>query len=279
MAIRSRKPTSPARRFQTSSDFSEVTKSTPEKTLLAQKSKTGGRNSHGRKTSRHRGGGHKQRYRVIDFKRVKDGVPAKVAGIEYDPNRTCRIALLHYNDGEKAYILAPKGLSVGDRVRSGHGSDIKPGNAMELRYIPVGTTVHNVELRPGGGGKIGRSAGIAVQLVAKDGDYATLRMPSTEMRRVLIDCRATVGEVGNAEHELVKIGKAGRNRWKGKRPQTRGVAMNPVDHPLGGGEGKSSGGRPAVSPWGKPEGRTRNKKKPSQQLIIRRRRTGKGGRR
>ncbi|MEL6893567.1 MAG: 50S ribosomal protein L2, partial [Actinomycetota bacterium] len=173
----------------------------------------------------------------------------------------------------------PKGLDVGATIRSGQGSDIKPGNAMELRYIPVGTTVHNVELRPGGGGKIGRSAGIAVQLVAKDGDYATLRMPSTEMRRVLIDCRATVGEVGNSEHELVKIGKAGRNRWKGKRPQTRGVAMNPVDHPLGGGEGRTSGGRPAVSPWGKPEGRTRNKKKPSQQLIIRRRRTGKGGRR
>ncbi len=279
MAIRSRKPTSPGRRFQTSSDFSDVTKTSPEKSLLAKKSKTGGRNSSGRKTSRHRGGGHKQQYRIIDFKRVKDGVDAKVAAIEYDPNRTCRIALLHYADGEKAYILAPKGLSVGDRVRSGQGSDIKPGNAMELRYIPVGTTVHNVELRPGGGGKIGRSAGIAVQLVAKDGDYATLRMPSTEMRRVLIDCRATVGEVGNSEHELVKIGKAGRNRWKGKRPQTRGVAMNPVDHPLGGGEGRTSGGRPAVSPWGKPEGRTRNKKKSSQQLIIRRRRTGKGGRR
>jgi len=279
MAIRSRKPTSPGRRFQTSSDFSEITKTSPEKSLIAKKSKTGGRNSYGRKTSRHRGGGHKQQYRIIDFKRVKDNVEAKVAAIEYDPNRTCRIALLHYADGEKAYILAPKGLSVGDRVRSGQGSDIKPGNAMELRYIPVGTTVHNVELRPGGGGKIGRSAGIAVQLVAKDGAYATLRMPSTEMRRVLIDCRATVGEVGNSEHELVKIGKAGRNRWKGKRPQTRGVAMNPVDHPLGGGEGRTSGGRPAVSPWGKPEGRTRNKKKSSQQLIIRRRRTGKGGRR
>ncbi len=220
MAIRSRKPTSAGRRFQTSSDFSDITKSTPEKSLLAKKSKTGGRNSYGRKTSRHRGGGHKQRYRVIDFKRVKDGVPAKVAGIEYDPNRTCRIALLHYTDGEKAYILAPRGLNVGDIVESGHGADIKPGNAMPLRYIPVGTTVHNVELRPGQGGKIGRSAGIAVQLVAKEGDFATLRMPSTEMRRVLIDCRATVGEVGNAQHELVKIGKAGRNRWKGKRPQT-----------------------------------------------------------
>ncbi len=278
MAIRSRKPTSPGRRFQTSSDFADITKSTPEKSLLARKNKTGGRNSYGRKTSRHRGGGHKQQYRIIDFKRVKDGVPAKVAAIEYDPNRTCRIALLHYHDGEKAYILAPRGLGVGDVVQSGHGSDIKPGNAMELRYIPVGTVVHNVELRPGQGGKIGRSAGIAVQLVAKDGDHATLRMPSTEMRRVLIDCRATVGEVGNSEHELIKIGKAGRNRWKGKRPQTRGVAMNPVDHPLGGGEGRTSGGRPAVSPWGQPEGRTRNKKKSSQQLIIRRRRSGRGRR-
>ena len=278
MAIRSRKPTSPGRRFQTSSDFSEITKTTPEKTLLAKKTKTGGRNSYGRKTSRHRGGGHKQQYRIVDFKRVKDGVTAKVAAIEYDPNRTCRIALLHYNDGVKAYILAPRGLNVGDTVQSGQGSDIKPGNAMPLRFIPVGTTVHNVELRPGQGGKIGRSAGIAVQLVAKEGEYATLRMPSTEMRRVMIDCRATVGEVGNSQHELIKIGKAGRNRWKGKKPQTRGVAMNPVDHPLGGGEGRTSGGRPAVSPWGKPEGRTRNKKKSSQKLIIRRRRSGKGRR-
>ena len=278
MAIRSRKPTSPARRFQTSSDFSEVTKSTPERTLLASKPKTGGRNAHGRKTSRHRGGGHKQRYRIVDFKRVKDGVTAKVAAIEYDPNRTCRIALLHYADGEKAYILAPKGLNVGDHVESGHGADIKPGNAMPLRFIPVGTTLHNVELRPGQGGKVGRSAGIAVQLVAKEGDYATLRMPSTEMRRVPIDCRATVGEVGNSEHELIKIGKAGRNRWKGVKPQTRGVAMNPVDHPLGGGEGRTSGGRPAVSPWGKPEGRTRSKKKASQKMIVRRRRSGRGRR-
>ena len=278
MAIRSRKPTSPARRFQTSSDFSEVTKSTPEKSLLASKPKTGGRNAYGRKTSRHRGGGHKQRYRVVDFKRVKDGVTAKVAAIEYDPNRTCRIALLHYADGEKAYILAPKGLNVGDHVESGQGADIKPGNALPLRFIPVGTTVHNVELRPGQGGKVGRSAGIAVQLVAKEGDYATLRMPSTEMRRVPIDCRATVGEVGNSEHELVKIGKAGRNRWKGVKPQTRGVAMNPVDHPLGGGEGRTSGGRPAVSPWGKPEGRTRSKKKASQKMIVRRRRSGRGRR-
>jgi large subunit ribosomal protein L2 len=278
MAIRKRKPTSAGRRFQTVSDFSDITKSTPEKSLLAPKHRTGGRNSQGHKTSRHRGGGHKQQYRLVDFRRTKDGVPAKVAAIEYDPNRTCRIALLHYLDGEKAYILAPRGLSVGDRVQSGQGAEIRPGNALPMRYIPVGTVVHNVELRPGGGGKMGRSAGTAIQLVAKEGAYATLRLPSSEMRRVPIDCRATVGEVGNSEHELIKIGKAGRNRWKGVRPQTRGVAMNPVDHPLGGGEGKTSGGRPPVSPWGKPEGRTRNKKKPSQQLIVRRRR-GRGQRR
>ena len=278
MAIRTRKPTSPGRRFQTTSDFSEITKTTPEKSLLAPTKKSGGRNVYGRKTARHRGGGHKRQYRIIDFKRVKDGLTAKVAAIEYDPNRTCRIALLHYADGEKAYILAPKGLEVGAHVRSGQGSDIKPGNAMPLRFIPVGTTVHNVELRPGQGGKMARSAGMAVQLVAKEGDYATLRLPSTEMRRVMIDCRATIGEVGTSEHELITIGKAGRNRWKGRRPQTRGVAMNPVDHPLGGGEGRTSGGRPPVSPWGKPEGRTRNKKKASQQLIVRRRRTSKGRR-
>ena len=279
MAIRSRKPTSAGRRFQTSSTFGEITKSSPEKTLTSPLSKSGGRNVYGRKTARHRGGGHKRQYRVIDFKRTKDGVTAKVAAIEYYPNRTCRIALLHYADGDKAYILAPKGLNVGDHVQSGHGADIKPGNALPLRYIPVGTTVHNVELRPGQGGKMGRSAGMAVQLVAKEGEFATVRLPSTEMRRVLIDCRATVGEVGNSEHELVKIGKAGRNRWKGVKPQTRGVAMNPVDHPLGGGEGRTSGGRPAVSPWGKPEGvRTRNTNKPSQKLIVRRRRTSKGRR-
>jgi large subunit ribosomal protein L2 len=274
MALRKRKPTSAGRRFQTVSDFSEVTKDRPEKSLIAPRPKTGGRNAYGRKTSRHKGGGHKRQYRIIDFKRNKDGIVAKVAAIEYDPNRTCRIALLHYADGEKAYILAPKGLQPGDRVQNGQGADIKPGNALPLRYIPVGTTVHNVELRPGQGGKMARSAGNAIQLVAKEGDFATLRLPSTEMRRVPIDCRATVGEVGNAEHELISIGKAGRNRWKGVRPQTRGVAMNPV----GGGEGKTSGGRPPVSPWGKPEGRTRSKKKPSQQLIIRRRRTGKGRR-
>ena len=278
MGIRKRKPTSPGRRFQTVSDFSEITRERPEKSLLAKKTRTGGRNSYSRKTSRHRGGGHKQQYRVIDFKRRKDGVPAVVAAIEYDPNRTCRIALLHYLDGEKRYILAPKDVTVGDRLQSGQGAEIRPGNALPLRYIPVGTVVHNVEFKPGGGGKMARSAGSSVQLVAKEGDYATLRLPSTEMRRVPIDCRATVGEVGNAEHDLIKIGKAGRNRWKGVRPQTRGVAMNPVDHPHGGGEGKTSGGRHPVSPWGKPEGRTRNKKQPSQRLIVRRRRT-RGSRR
>jgi large subunit ribosomal protein L2 len=272
MAIRKRKPSSPGRRFQTASDFSEVTRSTPERSLLVKQSGTGGRNNLGRMTSRHRGGGHKQRYRKIDFVRTKDNVPATVATIEYDPNRTCRIALLHYHDGEKRYILAPRGLEVGDRIMSGQGSEIRPGNALALRYIPVGTVVHNVELKAGGGGRIGRSAGASVQLVAKEGRFATLRLPSTEMRRVPIDCRATIGEVGNSEHELTKIGKAGRNRWKGVRPQTRGVAMNPVDHPLGGGEGKSSGGRHPVSPWGKPEGRTRARRKDSDKMIVRRRR-------
>ncbi len=278
MALRKRKPTSPGRRFQTTSDFSEVTRTEPEKSLVNPKPRTGGRNSYGRKTARHKGGGHKRQYRVIDFKRNKDGVPAKVASIEYDPNRTCRIALLHYLDGEKRYILAPRGVNVGDTPQNGQGSEIRSGNALPMRYIPVGTTVHNVELKPGQGGRLARSAGASVQLVAKEGDFATLRLPSTEMRRVPIDCRATIGEVGNAEHELIKIGKAGRNRWKGVRPQTRGVAMNPVDHPHGGGEGKTSGGRHPVSPWGKPEGRTRDNNKPSQKLIVRRRRT-RGSRR
>ncbi|MCB0976665.1 MAG: 50S ribosomal protein L2 [Acidimicrobiales bacterium] len=278
MALRKRKPTSPGRRFQTVSDFKDITKTTPERSLLVSKSSTGGRNSYGRKTARHKGGGHKRQYRVIDFRRTKDGVPAKVAAIEYDPNRNCRIALLHYLDGEKRYILAPRNVVVGDRLQSGQGAEIRPGNALPMRFIPVGTTVHNVELKPGGGAKMARSAGVSVQLVAKEGDYATLRLPSTEMRRVPIDCRATVGEVGNAEAELIKIGKAGRNRWKGVRPQTRGVAMNPVDHPHGGGEGKTSGGRHPVSPWGKPEGRTRDLNKPSQKLIVRRRRT-RGSRR
>ena len=278
MAIRRRKPTSPGRRFQTQSDFSEITKTSPERSLVKGETKSGGRNNYGRKTSRHRGGGHKQKYRQIDFRRNKDGVPATVAAIEYDPNRTCRIALLHYHDGEKRYILAAEGVQVGDILQNGQGAEIRSGNALPLRYIPVGTVVHNIEIRPGGGGKMARSAGVSVQLVAKEGDYATLRLPSTEMRRVPIDCRATVGVIGNSDHELVKIGKAGRNRWKGKRPQTRGVAMNPVDHPHGGGEGKTSGGRHPVSPWGKPEGRTRNRKKQSEQMIVRRRRT-RGSRR
>jgi large subunit ribosomal protein L2 len=278
MGIRKRSATSAGRRFQTVSDFAEVTKSTPEKTLLAPKPKTGGRNAYGRITSRHIGGGTKQRYRIIDFKRVKDGVKAKVAAIEYDPNRNCRIALLHYLDGEKAYILAPKGVTVGALLESGKDAEIRPGNAMPMRYMPVGTVIHNVEFKPGQGGKMARSAGMSVQLVAKEGGYATLRLPSTEMRRVPIDCRATVGEVGLAEFELIKIGKAGRNRWKGVRPQTRGVAMNPVDHPHGGGEGRTSGGRHPVSPWGKPEGRTRDTNKPSQQLLVRRRRAGRGRR-
>ncbi len=277
MALRQRKPTSPGRRFQTVSDFADITKTLPEKSLLDSKPKTGGRNNYGRKTSRHRGGGHKQQYRIIDFKRNKDAIPARVAAIEYDPNRTCRIALLHYLDGEKRYILAPNGLKVDDMVESGPKADIRNGNSLPMRFIPTGSTVHNVELRPGGGGKMARTAGMSVQIVAKEGAYATLRLPSTEMRRVPIDCRATLGTVGNSEHELTSIGKAGRNRWKGIRPQTRGVAMNPVDHPLGGGEGKTSGGRHPVSPWGQPEGRTRLPKA-SDKLIIRRRR-GRGARR
>lgn len=271
MAVKKRKPTSPGRRFQTVSDFSEITRSRPEKSLLASRSSKGGRNNNGRITSRHRGGGHKRRYRVIDFRRNKDGVPAKVAAIEYDPNRNARIALLHYVDGEKRYILAPVGVGVGDKLNSGPKAEIRPGNALALRSIPAGSTVHAVEMRPGGGAKIARSAGASVQLMSKEGGMALLRLPSGEMRMVPLDCRATIGQVGNTEAELVKLGKAGRNRWKGVRPQTRGVAMNPIDHPLGGGEGKSSGGRTPVSPWGKPEGRTRRKKKQSNKYIVRRR--------
>jgi large subunit ribosomal protein L2 len=278
MPVRKRKPTSAGRRFQTVADFSDITTDKPNKALTKQKNRTGGRNAYGRMTARHKGGGHKRRFREVDFRRDKDGVPAKVATIEYDPNRTARIALLHYVDGEKRYIIAPDGLDVGDMLQSGHGAEIRVGNAMPLRYIPVGTTVHMVELKPGAGAKLGRSAGTAIQLVAKEGRFATLRLPSTEMRRVPIDCRATIGEVGNSEHGLVSLGKAGRNRWKGNRPHTRGVAMNPVDHPLGGGEGKSSGGRHPVSPWGKKEGRTRRKGKPSDSMIVRRRRT-RGARR
>jgi large subunit ribosomal protein L2 len=271
MAVKKRKPTSPGRRFQTVSDFGEVTKVEPEKSLVTKKTSSGGRNAAGRITSRHRGGGHKRRYRVIDFRRRKDGIVARVAAIEYDPNRNARLALLSYADGEKRYILAPNGISVGDVLRSGPGSEIRPGNALPLRNIPAGTTVHAIEMRPGGGAKMARSAGMGVQLMSKENDLALLRLPSGEMRQVHLDCRATVGSVGNAEAELVKKGKAGRKRWKGVRPQSRGVAMNPVDHPLGGGEGKSSGGRHPVSPWGKPEGRTRKKKKASNRFIVRRR--------
>jgi large subunit ribosomal protein L2 len=270
MAIRKSKPTSPGRRFQSHSDYSDLTRNEPEKSLLEPKPRKAGRNNYGRVTSRHQGGGNKVQYRVIDFRRNKDGIPAKVAHIEYDPNRNARIALLHYKDGEKRYILMPNKVKVGDVLQSGSGADIRPGNALPLRNIPVGTVVHNIELKPGAGGKMARSAGASVQLVAKEGTKATLRLPSGEMRTVPSDCRATVGEVGNAEAELISIGKAGRNRWKNKRPKVRGVAMNPVDHPLGGGEGKSSGGRHPVSPWGKPEGRTRKKKASDGQIIRRR---------
>jgi large subunit ribosomal protein L2 len=275
MAIKQYRPTSPGRRFQSVADFKEITATKPEKSLTAPLKKFAGRNNYGRITTRHQGGGHKRKYRIIDFKRVKEGVPAKVASIEYDPNRSARIALLHYADGAKAYILWPKGLKVGDTVTAGPGSDIKPGNAMQLKDIPVGTTVHAVELKPGQGAAMARSAGTSIQLMGKEGNYAILRMPSSEMRRVLINCRATIGEVGNSEHSNIKIGKAGRNRWLGKRPSVRGTVMNPVDHPHGGGEGKNkSAGRHPVTPWGVPTKghRTRNKKKASSALIIRRRR-------
>src|SRR5213082_213945 len=280
MPIRRYKPTSPGRRFMSVSTFDEITSTEPEKSLVEGISKSGGRNSNGRVTSRHRGGGAKRRYREIDFKRTKDGVPAKVAAIEYDPNRSARIALLHYADGAKSYILAPARLRVGAIVESGPGADIKPGNALPLLNIPTGTLVHNVELKPGQGGKMARSAGSGVQLVAKDEGYGVLRLPSGEMRRVPLGCRATVGQVGNVDHENVTGGKAGRSRWKGKRPTVRGSAMNPVDHPHGGGEGKSRGGRHPVTPWGVPTlgKRTRSKHKQSDKLIVRARRRGKGKR-
>jgi large subunit ribosomal protein L2 len=277
MPVRRYKPTSAGRRFMSVSDFAEVDKKAPEKSLLEPVKKTGGRNNNGRITTRHQGGGHKRRYRVIDFKRRKDGVPATVAAIEYDPNRSARIALLHYADGAKAYILAPAGLRVGATVQSGPDADIRPGNSLPLANIPTGTLVHAVELKPGRGAQMARSAGTGIQLVAKDGDYAVLRVPSGEMRRVLLTCRATVGQVGNAEHQNVTGGKAGRSRWQGKRPAVRGSAMNPVDHPHGGGEGKSKGGRHPVTPWGVPTlgKRTRKKHKESDKLIVRGRRRGK----
>ncbi|MEO7804688.1 MAG: 50S ribosomal protein L2 [Actinomycetota bacterium] len=276
MAIRKSKPTTPGRRGMSHADFSNLTKIAPEKSLLRAKPRQAGRNVHGRITTRRQGGGHKQKYRVVDFRREKDGIPAKVATIEYDPNRSARIALLNYADGEKRYILAPDKVGVGDRLMSGSEAEIRPGNALPLRNIPIGTTVHNVELKPGGGGKMARSAGSSVQLIAKEGTDATLRLPSGEMRLVRVECRATVGEVGNSEHELISIGKAGRARWMNRRPKVRGVAMNPVDHPLGGGEGKSAGGRHPTSPWGKKEGRTRKKRKYSDDNIIRRRGSKRG---
>lgn len=272
MAIQRYKPTSPGRRDMTSQDFSTITKGTPEKKLLEKKTSTGGRNNNGRITSRFRGGGHKQRYRKVDFRRNKTGVPAKVVAIEYDPNRTARIALLHYADGEKAYILAPANLTVGTEVISANSADLKPGNALPLRYMPTGTQIHAVELQPGGGAKLGRSAGISITLMAKEGKWATLRMPSGEMRKVSLECRATVGVVGNSDHKNVVWGKAGRTRWKGKRPHNRGVTMNPVDHPMGGGEGRSAGGRHPCTPWGKPTKgyRTRQNKRTDKYIIRRR---------
>ncbi|HEV2771913.1 MAG TPA: 50S ribosomal protein L2 [Thermoleophilaceae bacterium] len=279
--VKKQKPTSPGRRFATWSDKVEITKERPEKSLVEGISKSGGRNTHGRKTSRHRGGGAKRRYRKVDFKRRKDGVPAKVAAIEYDPNRTAYIALLHYLDGEKRYILAPQRLNVGETVANGPGADIATGNCLPLALIPTGTTVHNVELQPGRGGQLGRSAGAAIQLVAKEGKRATLRLPSGEMRMVELDCRATIGSIGHVEQQNVDIGKAGRNRHLGRRPQTRGTAMNPVDHPHGGGEGSTTPGRHPVTPWGVPTigYPTRKKRKPSDRYIVRRRRSRRRGKR
>ncbi len=272
MPVKSYKPTAPGLRQRTTADFSEVTTRTPEKSLTKPKPKSGGRNAYGRMTSRHRGGGHKQRYRIVDFKRNKDGVPAKVASIEYDPNRSARIALLAYADGEKRYILAPNGLTVGQTVVAGPSVDIVVGNALPLKGIPVGTIVHNVEFKAGAGAKMARAAGAGAQLMAKEGGYALLRVPSGELRKVRVDCYATIGQVGNLEHENISVGKAGRNRWLGWRSHNRGVSMNPVDHPMGGGEGKTSGGRHPCSPWGwKTKGmKTRNNKR-TDALIVKRR--------
>jgi large subunit ribosomal protein L2 len=277
MPIRNPKPTSPGRRFVTYLDYSEITKKEPEKSLLEPVPKSGGRNSYGRKTSRHRGGGAKRMYRKIDFKRRKDGIPAKVASIEYDPNRSANIALLHYADGEKRYILAPQRLRVGAVVSSGPGAEIRPGNSLPLANIPAGTIIHNVELTPGRGGQLARSAGSGIQLLAKEGGMVTLRLPSGEMRMVRAECRATIGTIGNPDHQNVKVGKAGRKRHMGVRPQTRGTAMNPVDHPHGGGEGSTTPGRHPVTPWGVPTlgYRTRKKGKQSDRYIVRGRRRGK----
>lgn len=274
MAIKKFKPTSPGRRFMTVSSFEEITKKEPERSLVETLKNKAGRNANGRITSRHRGGGHKRKYRIIDFKRNKDGIPAKVVAIEYDPNRSANIALLQYKDGEKRYILAPLGLVVGDMVESGENADIKPGNALPLSHMPVGTTVHNVELIPGNGGQLVRSAGTSAQLMARENGFATLRLPSGEMRMVKEECKATIGQIGNLDHENLSIGKAGRSRWLNKRPHVRGVVMNPVDHPHGGGEGKAPIGRTSpVTPWGKPTlgYKTRRKKKDSDKYIVKRR--------
>ena len=273
MAIKKLRPMTPGTRFMSKSSFEEITKDTPEKSLTVSLKKSGGRNNLGRTTTRFIGGGHKRKYRIIDFKRNKTGIPAKVHSIEYDPNRTCRIALLHYADGEKRYILAPEGLKVGTTVFSGTGSDINVGNALPLKEMPLGSFIHNVELKPGKGGQLGRSAGAALQVLAKEGEFAQLKMPSGEVRSIRLDCMATYGSIGNAEQENISWGKAGRNRWKGKRPHVRGVAMNPVDHPMGGGEGKTSGGGHPVSPWGqKAKGlKTRRRKNQSNRFIIKRR--------
>lgn len=276
MAIKKFRPMTPGTRTRSILDNEVITRRGPERSLTESLHGKGGRNHHGHMTVRRRGGGHKRRYRVIDFKRDKHGVPGKVAHVEYDPNRTANIALIHYADGEKRYIIHPNGLEVGETVSSGPDADVRLGSALPLRLIPLGTNVHNVELKPGKGGQMARSAGSNVQVVAKEGDFVTLRLPSTEVRRVRKECMATVGSVGNADHELTVIGKAGANRWRGKRPKVRGVAMNPVDHPLGGGEGRASGGRPPTSPWGKPEGKkTRKSKKKSNKHIVRGRRRGK----
>lgn len=272
MAIKTQKPTSPGRRFQTYSSFEEITRRRPEKGLLKPLKKSGGRNSSGRMTIRHRGGGHKRQYRIIDFKRDKDGIPAKVVAIEYDPNRSANIALLHYVDGEKRYILVPLGLQIGDRIISGTGAEIRPGNAIPLKDIPLGTQIHNLELNEGHGGQIVRSAGSYAQLMAKEGRYAQIKLPSGEVRLIPLGCKATIGQVGNVAHVGIRLGKAGRNRWLGRRPHVRGVAMNPIDHPHGGGEGKSSGGRHPVTPWGVPtKGFKTRIKKASDKLIVKRR--------
>ncbi|HAK60938.1 MAG TPA: 50S ribosomal protein L2 [Nitrospiraceae bacterium] len=271
MPVKKYNPTSPGRRAQTVSTFEELTRSRPEKSLVVRISSSGGRNNRGKMTVRHRSGWHKKQYRIIDFKRDKFGVPAAVAHIEYDPNRSARIALLHYADGEKRYIIAPVGIKVGEKLQSGPDADIKVGNALPLNAIPVGTVVHNVELKKGAGGQLARSAGASVQLLAREGSYATLRLNSGEIRKVRAECMATVGQVGNLEHENISIGKAGRSRWLGRRPRVRGVVMNPVDHPLGGGEGRASGGRPGCSPWGLPDGKKTRRNKATNKYIVARR--------